>query len=53
MGVWHLPEVQDLATWSFGIVVAQLSSLMRVAQTIADLNEEPYEWIRLSLLWAR
>ena len=35
-----LPEVVGLATWSFGMVITGSSSLTRVSEFIAKINEE-------------
>lgn len=44
-----LPQVRGLATWSFGIALSQSSSLTRVSETIAQLNDEPYNRVRQRL----
>lgn len=44
-----LPQVRGLASWSFGIAVSQSSSLSRVADTIALLNDEPLNRVRQRL----
>ncbi len=44
-----LPQVRGLATWSFGIALAQSSSLSRVSETIAQLNDEPPNRVRQRL----
>lgn len=44
-----LPQVRGLASWSFGIVLSQSSSLSRVAYAIALLNDEPLNRVRQRL----
>lgn len=44
-----LPQVKGLATWSFGIAVTQSSSLTRVSEVIAQLNDEPNYRVRQRL----
>ena len=44
-----LPQVSGLATWSFGIVMAQSSSLTRVSNLIAKINAEPENTVRQRL----
>lgn len=44
-----LPQVVGLATWSFGIVMTQSSSLTRVSQFIATVNGEKVMTVRQRL----
>jgi hypothetical protein len=44
-----LPQVSGLATWSFGMVMAQSSSLTRVSNLIAKINQEQENTVRQRL----
>ena len=44
-----LPEVAGLATWSFGIVITGSSSLTRVSEFIAKINEEKSNTVKKRL----
>jgi len=44
-----LPQVSGLATWSFGMVMTQSSSLTRVSSFIAKLNQEKFNTVRQRL----
>lgn len=44
-----LPQVSGLATWSFGMVMTQSSSLTRVSRFIAQLNQEKTNTVRQRL----
>ncbi len=44
-----LPQVSGLATWSFGMVMTQSSSLTRVAHLIAKINLEKDNTVRQRL----
>ncbi|MEG5067487.1 hypothetical protein QUB33_28295 [Microcoleus sp. B3-A4] len=41
-----LPQASGLATWSFGMVMTQSSSLTRLSQFIATLNQEKFNTVR-------
>ena len=41
-----LPEIAGLASWSFGIVMTGSSSLTRVAELIAKINDQPRNTVR-------
>lgn len=44
-----LPQVSGLATWSFGMVMTQSSSLTRVSSLIAKVNQEQENTVRQRL----
>ena len=44
-----LPQVNGLATWSFGIVMTHSSSLTKVSNSIAKVNQEPENTVRQRL----
>lgn len=44
-----LPQVSGLATWSFGMVMTQSSSLTKVSTLIAKVNQEPENTVRQRL----
>ena len=44
-----LPQVNGLATWSFGMVMTQSSSLSKVSSLIAKINAEPENTVRQRL----
>jgi hypothetical protein len=44
-----LPQLSGLATWSFGMVMTQSSSLTKVATLIAKVNQEPENTVRQRL----
>lgn len=44
-----LPQVNGLATWSFGMVMTQSSSLSKVSSLIAKINSEPENTVRQRL----
>ena len=44
-----LPQVSGLATWSFGMVMTQSSSLTRVSNLIAKVNQEKENTVRQRL----
>ena len=44
-----LPQVSGLATWSFGMVMTQSSSLTIVSSLIAKINTEPENTVRQRL----
>lgn len=44
-----IPQVRGLAWWSFGMVLSRSSSLSRVANAIALLNDEPVNTVRQRL----
>ena len=44
-----LPQVSGLATWSFGMVMTQSSSLTRVSTLIAKINQEKDNTVRQRL----
>ena len=44
-----LPQVSGLATWSFGMVMTQSSSISRVSELIAKLNNEKSNTVRQRL----
>lgn len=44
-----LPQVSGLATWSFGMVMTQSSSLTRVSTLIAKINQESENTVRQRL----
>ncbi|MEG3923204.1 transposase [Microcoleus sp. POL10_C6] len=44
-----LPQASGLATWSFGMVMTQSSSLTRVSHFIATLNQEKFNTVRQRL----
>lgn len=44
-----LPEVTGLATWSFGMVMTGSSSITRVSEFIARLNQEKTNTVRQRL----
>ncbi len=44
-----LPQVLGLATWSFGIVITGSSSLTKVSEFIAKVNEEKSNTVRKRL----
>lgn len=48
-GNLSIPQVRGLASWSFGIVLSHSSSLSRVAQAMALLNDESYNTVRQRL----
>ena len=44
-----LPQISGLATWSFGMVMTQSSSLTRVSTLIAKVNQEKENTVRQRL----
>ncbi len=44
-----LPQINGLATWSFGIVMTNSSSLSKVSSLIAKINQEPENTVRQRL----
>jgi hypothetical protein len=44
-----LPQISGLATWSFGMVMTQSSSLTKVSTLIAKVNQEPENTVRQRL----
>ncbi len=44
-----LPQVSGLATWSFGMVMTQSSSVTRVSHLIAKINQEQDNTVRQRL----
>ena len=44
-----LPQIKGLATWSFGMVMTQSSSLSKVSALIAKLNGESENTLRQRL----
>ncbi|NER04724.1 MAG: transposase, partial [Okeania sp. SIO3C4] len=44
-----LPEVIGLATWSFGMVITGSSSLTRVSESIAKINGEKSNTVKIRL----
>ncbi len=44
-----LPQISGLATWSFGMVMTQSSSLTRVSSLIAKVNQEKENTVRQRL----
>lgn len=47
--ILSLPQVSGLATWSFGMVMTQSSSLTRVSHLIAQINQEQDNTVRQRL----
>jgi hypothetical protein len=41
-----LPQVTGLATWSFGIALTQSSSVTKISELIAEINEEKINTVR-------
>lgn len=44
-----LPQISGLATWSFGMVMTQSSSLTKVSTLMAKINQEPENTVRQRL----